>query len=142
MIWSFLTLLPLTRRTATIHAQDATERSLEPSGEAESQRPCIAETRTDCIRKVRGGASPGRVGKFTHSTLAAQGFTGSDPECVPGTAHQATLRRHPSEQSHKDLQLEYTTMYWGALRRRRRRKRKRKKKKRRLATDVSSGANL
>ena len=35
----------------------------------------------------------------------------------------------------KDLQLEYTSMYWGALGRRRRRK-KIKITKRRLATDV------
>ena len=37
----------------------------------------------------------------------------------------------------EDLQVEYTTMYWGALGRRRRRRRRRK----RLAAD-SSGANL
>ena len=39
----------------------------------------------------------------------------------------------PHSRTRMDLRLEYTTMYWGALRRRRRRKKKR------LATNVSSG---
>ena len=67
--------------------------------------------------------------KFVRSTLAAQGFTGSDPGRGSSTAHQAMLRQRPT-QHQKDLQLEYTTMYWGAL--------GRKEEKRRLATDVSS----
>ena len=67
------------------------------------------------------------------SALVAQGFAGSDPGCGPSTAHQAMLRRRPTQQSQKDLQLEYTAMYWGALERR---------KKKRLTTDVGSGANL
>ena len=64
---------------------------------------------------------------------AARAFTSSDPGHRHGTAHQAVLRWRPAQ---KDLQLEYTTMYWGALGKRRRRKEKK------MATDVSSGANL
>ena len=81
----------------------------------------------------------GWVVKFMHSTLVVQGFTSSDPGCRHGTAHQAVLRWRPTCHNQKDLQLEYTTMYWGALGTRRRRRRRRK---RRLPTDVSSGANL
>ena len=43
-----------------------------------------------------GGWPCGQVVKFAHSTSAAQGFTGSDPGHGHGTAHQATLRRHPT----------------------------------------------
>ena len=53
--------------------------------------------------------------KFTGSTSAAHGFTGSDPGQGHGTAHQAMLRQCPTQHNQKDLQLEYTTMYWGAL---------------------------
>ena len=81
------------------------------------------------------GRPHGPMVKFVCSPSAAQGFAGSDPGRVQGTAHQAMLRRWPTQHSQKDLQLEYTTMYWGSLGRRRR------EKKRRLATDVSSGAN-
>ena len=73
---------------------------------------------------------------FTHFAWAAQGFAGSDPGHRPNSARQAMLRRCPTQHNQKDLQLEYTTTYWGALGRRRR------KKKKRLATDVSLGANL
>ena len=41
----------------------------------------------------------------------------------------------PHKHNQKDLQLEYPTMYWGALGRRRR-------KKKRLATDIRSVANV
>ena len=53
--------------------------------------------------------------KFGHSASAAQGFTGSDPGHGPSTTHQAMLRRRPTWQSQKDLQLEYTTMAWGTF---------------------------
>ena len=43
-----------------------------------------------------GGWPRGRVVKFMHSALAAQGFTGSNPGRGHGTAHQATLRRRPT----------------------------------------------
>ena len=44
------------------------------------------------MTKPRVGRWPcGRVVKFAHSALAAQGFTGSDPGCGHGTAHQAML---------------------------------------------------
>ena len=39
-----------------------------------------------------------------------------------GTIHQAMLMQCPTWHNQKDLQLEYTTMYWGALGRRRRKK--------------------
>ena len=42
------------------------------------------------------GRPHGRVVKFTHSTAAAQGFTGSNPGCGHGTAHQASLRQRPT----------------------------------------------
>ena len=45
---------------------------------------------------------------------AAQGFTGLDPGRGHGTTHQAMLRRCPTWHNQRDLQLEYTTMYWGA----------------------------
>ena len=48
-----------------------------------------------------------------HSALAAWGFASSDPAHGLRTAHQAMLWRCPTWQSQKDLQLEYTTMYWG-----------------------------
>ena len=48
------------------------------------------------------------------SDSAAQGFAGSDPGRGHGTAHQATLRRRPTYLNWKDLQLEYTAVYWGA----------------------------
>ena len=53
--------------------------------------------------------------EFAHSALAARGFASSDPGRRHGTAHQAMLRRHPTQQRQKDLQLEYTTMYWGVF---------------------------
>ena len=59
------------------------------------------------------GPSRGRVVKFTRSTVAAQGFAGSDPGRGHGTAHQAMLRWRPTCHNQRDLQLEYTTMYWG-----------------------------
>ena len=73
--------------------------------------------------------------KFTRSTSVAQGFGGSDPGCGPSTARQAMLKWRPVYHNQRHLQLEYTTMHWGALGRRR-------KKNGRLATDVSSGVNL
>ena len=42
------------------------------------------------------GQPSGRVVKFTHSTLVAQGCSGSDPGRGPSTAHQATLRWRPT----------------------------------------------
>ena len=57
--------------------------------------------------------------KFTLSTSEAQGFAGLEPGRGRGTAHQATQRwRRPTCHHQKDLQLEYTTRYWGALGRR------------------------
>ena len=66
------------------------------------------------------GAGP--VAKFMHSTSAAQSFTCSHPGCGHGTAHQVMLRWRPTQHNQKDLQLEYTSMYWGALGKRRKKK--------------------
>ena len=52
-----------------------------------------------------------------------------------GTAHQAMLRLHPTQRNQKDLQLKYTTMYWGLWE-------EEEEKKKRLATDINSSANL
>ena len=49
-------------------------------------------------------------------------------------AYWAMLRQCSTQHNQKVLQLEYITMYWGALGRGR--------KKKILLTDVSSGANL
>ena len=57
----------------------------------------------------------GQVVEFAHSTSGAQGFASSDPGCGHGTARQAMLRWHPTKQNEKDLQLKYTTMYWGSF---------------------------
>ena len=42
------------------------------------------------------GLAHGCVVKFMHSASVAWGFPGSDPGRGHGTAHQATLRRHPT----------------------------------------------
>ena len=64
------------------------------------------------------GQPRGRVVKFRRSTSVAQGFTSLDPGRRHGTAHQAMLRWRPTCHNQKDLQLEYTTVYLGALGRR------------------------
>ena len=69
-----------------------------------------------------GGQSHGRAIKFAGSTSAAQGFASSDPGCRHGTTHQAILRWLPTQHNQKDLELEYTTIYWGILGRRKRKK--------------------
>ena len=74
------------------------------------------------LLKRECGWPSGQAVKFAGLTLVAQGFAGSDPGHRPSTAHQAMLRWCPTEHNQKDLQLEYTTMYWGALGRRRKRK--------------------
>ena len=51
----------------------------------------------------------------SRSASAAQGFAGSAPGHRHVTAHQAMLRWHPTQHDQKDLQLEYTTMYWGGF---------------------------
>ena len=71
-----------------------------------------------CEKILKEGPGHSRSVKFMRSASAAQGFTGSDPGPGHGTARQATLRRRPTQQNQKDPQLEYTTMYWGALGRR------------------------
>src|SRR3712207_1717504 len=76
------------------------------------------------MSRIPWGRPCGRVVGFTSSALAAQGFAGSDPGRGHGTAHEAMLRWRPTWHSQRDLQLEYTTVYWGALGRRRREKKK------------------
>ena len=75
----------------------------------------------EVLSKIRGGPCC-RVVRFAQSASAAQGFASSDPGCGPSTNHQAMLRRHPTTLNQKDLQLQHTTIYWGALGRRRREK--------------------
>ena len=75
--------------------------------------------------------------KFVRSVSPAQGFAGLHSGHGHGTTHPAMLRWCPTCHNQKDLQLEYTTMYWGALGRGRK-----KTKRKRLAADVSSGDNL
>ena len=84
------------------------------------------------------GASPVAEWSSSHAPLQRPrvSLVGSDPGRGHGTAHQATLRQHPTEHNQRDPQLKYTTMYWGDL------GRKSRKRKKRLATVVSSGANL
>ena len=71
-----------------------------------------------------GGQPHGQVVKFARSASAAWGFSSSDPGLGHGTAHQATLRRCPTQYNQRHPQLEYTAMLWGTLGRRRRRKKR------------------
>ena len=78
----------------------------------------------------RFGAGPlGRVVKLVCSASAAQGFAGSDPGRGHGTAHQAASHIAQPEALTTEI-YNYVLGGFG------------KKKKRRLATVVSSGANL
>ena len=61
-------------------------------------------------KQHEGGQLCGRVVKFMRTAAVAQGL---DPGHGHGTVHQAMLRRHPTSHNWKDLQLRYTTMYWG-----------------------------
>ena len=74
--------------------------------------------------------------KFAHSTSAAQGFAGLDPGHGHGTDHQAMPRWYHIKHNQRHSQLEYK-LYTGGFG-----EKTKKKKKGRLATDVSSGANL
>ena len=65
------------------------------------------------LSKILEGLALWLNGQFTRSASAAQGFTGSDPGCRHGIAHQAMLRWHPTCHNQKDPQLKYTTMYRG-----------------------------
>ena len=67
-----------------------------------------------------GAGSVAEWVKFPHSTSVAQGFASSDPGHRHGSAHQAMLRRRPTQHNQRHSQLEYATTYWGALGRRRR----------------------
>ena len=62
-----------------------------------------------------GGWPGGQVVKFTRSTLVARGFASLDPGRGHGTTHQAMLRWRPTQHSQKNLQREYTTVYWGGF---------------------------
>ena len=63
----------------------------------------------------REGQPQGRGVGFTCSASAAQGFAGSDPGHGPSTTRRAILGWRPTWQNWRDLQLEYTTIYWRAL---------------------------
>ena len=75
-------------------------------------------------KHCKGGQPCGQVVKFARSVSVAQGFAGLDYGWGHGTTHQAMLRWHPTQHNHKDLALEYITMYWETLGGRRRKKRK------------------
>ena len=49
------------------------------------------------------------------STLAAQGFTGSDPGRGHGTARQATVRQRPMCHNQKDPQPKYVHLCTGGI---------------------------
>ena len=83
------------------------------------------------------GQPRGRVVKFMRSALAAQGFAGLDPEHGHGTARQAMLRQHPTCHNYRDPQLRIYNYVLGGFG-----EKKAGEKQRRLATVVSSGANL
>ena len=72
--------------------------------------------------------------KFARSASAAQGFAGSYPGRRYGTTHQAMLRRHPISHPEGPATKIYNYVPGGFG--------EKKQKKRRLATVVSSGANL
>ena len=72
--------------------------------------------------RISRGRPGGRVVKCARSTLAAQGFAGSDPGCGHGTAHQAVLRQHPTCHNKKDPQLKICNYVPGALGRKRKNK--------------------
>ena len=94
----------------------------------------VIHRESELNRKIRGWPrSP-----VVNSVCSASMGQGWDPGRGHCTAHQAMLRPHPTQYNQKDPQLKYTTIYnWGDLGRK-----KQEKKKRRLATVVSSGANL
>ena len=72
--------------------------------------------------RISWGSPHGQVVKFARST-AAEGLACLDPGHGPSATHQAMLRWRLTQQSQKELRLENTAMYWGALGRRRRKKR-------------------
>ena len=82
------------------------------------------DTNTVNRKGHRQGWPHGQVVKFTHSALAAWGFTSPDPRHRYGTACPAMLRWHPTQHNQRHSQLEYTTLYWEGLGRRRRRNKK------------------
>ena len=84
------------------------------------------------FRKVMEAQPHGQVVKFAQPTLVTWG----SPVQILGlhNIHQAMLWRHPTQKNQNDLQLGYTTMYWGCG--------DKKKKRGRLATDVNPGPIL
>ena len=56
-----------------------------------------------------------QVVTFTRSCSAAQGFSGSNPGCGHGIAHQAMLRRGPTCRNCKDPQLKIHTYVQGRV---------------------------
>ena len=65
------------------------------------------------LKKGVSGRPGGVAVKFTCSTAEAQGSPAQILGTDLHTAHQAMLWRHATWKNKKDLQLEYTTMYWG-----------------------------
>lgn len=67
---SSLTVLPVTRRTTTLHEQDSTKGILEHGGEAEAPSS-TTETKTYCIRRIREAVTHDCIASLSgqHSTL-------------------------------------------------------------------------
>ena len=76
------------------------------------------------------------MAEWLNSASVAQGFAGLDPGCGPSTTHQAMLRpaSHIAQPERPATRI-YNYVLWGFGE-------KKKEGKKRLATDVSSGANL
>ena len=55
----------------------------------------LARASSKILSRSGGGRPHGQLVKFARSASLAQGFTGSDPGRVHGTAHQVMLRQCP-----------------------------------------------
>ena len=55
--WSWFCSPTGGKQLTTIHGQDTTKKILECRGETEAHPSCITETKTDCIRRVRGATT-------------------------------------------------------------------------------------
>ena len=81
------------------------------------------------------GASPVAEWLSSRSASVAQSFAGSDPGCGHSTARQAMVRWHPTCHIEGPTTEIYNYVLWGFGE-------KKQEKTKRLATVVSSGANL
>ena len=95
-------------------------------------RTFLLAPREELKETYPGGWPHGQLVMFARSASAAQGFTDSNPRHGHGTTRQAMLRQRPAQPEALTVRIyNYELGGFGE-----------KKKKRRLATVVSSGANL